>query len=481
MATAVDTAVSTVRHHMQSAWNNPVDRNDVKTAVDALRGLNAADTRAAIGRLSADELRQLADEINDGSWFGLGGLNQGEKTDLFNEMARDLGGAELAKLSQAFDRSQGWQTANARLGAVEDVASLARAVGQHGSAQTQKDFIAQLAAGSTDQTSVDTSGDSRMYDPQARAIAEVLGGMGSRPQAAQEALASLSPEQRQAVIRAASQETIRVGGAMGGVGAVIADPAPLRQLLKVTAGMADADLKARVFADASAEMKRLQGRGLGHEAEQVRQGLRELLLSDVNGVMRELSANRETSNGSALASFIKSSLNAKDFDGLGEVQAQLALGNGKNQSPVTRFEAQVTSPSGAPRYVNAETAGYYAGALSAAVTSITSDAKQQGDLINAVLKSVLTVVDKTVGRAVPAVGIGASVLKEWTQFGVKAAMDMRISDQVSMDDKIFQALVPMQDTRTLPNGQIDSERAAGSDATSAFNSTWINIREHANP
>jgi hypothetical protein len=476
----VDTAVKDIRHHMETGFFNPVSNDDIKSVRSILSNLNAADTRAVIGRLGADELRRIADEMNDDSWLGNGGLSQGERRDFFNEMARDLGGAELAQLSQAFDRTTGRQTARDRLLADDNITALAAAVGQHGSNRTQLDFVKQLAGASTDQKSIDTLHESRLHDPQARAIAEVIGCMDSAT--AQQALQSLLPEQRQAVLKSATNEVIRVAGGMGGgAGAVLTDTRPLEQLLKVASGIRDADTKARVFADAAGLMTDLASRGRPDAAENVRRSLGPLILSDTNGVLRELAANRETANGSALAAYAKASLNAKDFGSLGEIQAQISLGNGKNENPVQRFEARVTAPGGGQRFVNAETAGYYAGAVSAAVKDITKDAKEQGDLINATLKSVLTVVDKTAGRAHPAVGIGASVLKEWTQFGVKAAMDASISSQVSADDKLFWALVPSASTRTLPNGLPDLEQAASSGAGAAFNGTWIVTREHAKP
>lgn len=480
MSNTVDTAVKNIRHNMESGWLNPVTNGEINNVKSILSNLNAADTRAVIGKLGANELRQIADEMNDNSWFGNGGLSQGERRDFFNEMARDLGGAGLAQLSQAFDRTTGRQTGRDRLLSDDNITSLAAAVGQHGSNQTQLDFVKQLAGASTDQKDIATLHESRLHDPQARAIAEVIGAMD--PATAQRALQGLLPEQRQAVLKSAANETILVGGGMGGgAGAVRTDTKALEQLLKVAGSIGDADTKARVFADAAGVMTDLAARGRPGAAESVRRSMGQLILSDTNGVMRELATNRETANGSALSSYLKASLNAKDFNTLGEVQARISLGNGKNENPVTRFEAQTQAAGGGKRFVNAETAGYYAGAVSAAVKDITQDAKEQGDLINATLKSVLTVVDKTAGRANPALGIGASVLKEWTQFGVKAAMDAQISGQVSADDKLFWALVPSVASRTLPNGRPDLEQAASSGAGSAFNGTWIVTREHAKP
>lgn len=476
----VDNAVKDIRHHMESGIFNPVTHDDMRAVAKTLKDLSSSDACEVIKTLGDDELRSIADEINDGGWFGTGGLEQSEKTDLFNEMARDLGGAELAKFAKGFDRTQGWQTAEARLGADDNITQIARAVSQHGTATTQLEFVKELAGASTDQTAIETTQETRRHDPQARAIAEVISGMGNDPATAEKALEMLTPEQRSAMLQAATNEKLRVASGLGGgAAAVLTDVGTFEKLMNVTSRIGDADTKARVFADASAELKGLLGDKSA--ADRVRASMGQVLLSDVNGVVGELASNRETSNGSALATYVKASLNAKDFSTLGEIQAQLSLGNGKNEDPVARFEQTVTSPSGAPRYANAERAGYFAGALSGAVVDITKDAKEQGDLINATLKSVLTVVDKTAGRAHPGVAMGASVLKEWTQFGVKAAMDAKISDQVSADDKIFWSLVPTKDTQVLPNGQPDREAAAGSAAGSAFNSTWVVTRDHAKP
>ncbi|RZI94518.1 MAG: hypothetical protein EOP39_30415, partial [Rubrivivax sp.] len=218
----VDNAVKDIRHHMETGWFNPVTNGDIKSVKSILSNLDAADSRAVISKLGANELRQIADEMNDDSWFGNGGLSQGERRDFFNEMARDLGGADLARLSQAFDRTTGRQTSRDRLLSDDNITGLAAAIGQHGSNQTQLDFVKQLAGASTDQTAIDTMHESRLHDPQARAIAEVIGSMDAAT--AQQALQGLLPEQRQAVLKAATNETLLVAGGMGGgVGAVRTD------------------------------------------------------------------------------------------------------------------------------------------------------------------------------------------------------------------------------------------------------------------
>lgn len=68
----VDTTVKDIRHHMETGWFNPVSNDDIKSVKSILSNLNAADTQAVIAKLGKDELRQIADEMNDDSWFGMG-------------------------------------------------------------------------------------------------------------------------------------------------------------------------------------------------------------------------------------------------------------------------------------------------------------------------------------------------------------------------------------------------------------------------
>lgn len=477
----VDTAVQTVRHHLDSGLFKPVTSNDVKAAVDALKGLNSADSSAALAQLSDAELSHLAAEINDGSWFGLGGTSQGAKTDFFNEMARDLDGEQLERLAQAFDRTTGPQTAGDRLGAVDDIALLARAVATHASDATKVDFIRRLAGSSTDQLRVRTMNEDRVYDPQARAIAEVLGGLQHNPAAAELAFESLRPEQVREVLNAATREVQHFAFAFGGGSSVtLADASTFDAVMTAASRIGDADTKARIFDEGVAELKDLESRGLHEAAEVARNGLTRLLMSDTNGVMRELAYNKETFDGSVLAYYAKSMLNAGEAARLGEIQAQILTGNQRDTAdPVARFEEVSSTASGQDRYFNAEVAGYFAGAVTSAARSITDDARQQAELLTAVFKSALTVIDKSnVGRSL---GAGPGVAKEWVQFPVRAAMDALIAGRVDAADAMVLSMQPTRDVEKLPNGTVDIEIGIGSAARSAFQSTWSMVLQTARP
>lgn len=483
MPNTVDTAVQTVRTNLQSSWDNAITQSDVQGAVAALKSLNAADSRAAMAQLSNRELRTLAEEVNDGSWFGLGGIGQGPKTDFFNEMARDLDATQLARLVTAFDRTTGRQTAEDRLTSVDDIAAIGQAVGRFSGDAVKVDFVRQLAGSATDQAKVQTMNEDRLYDPQARAIAQTIGGLQNNPAAAQQALQLLRPEQLRAVLNAATNETIVAGGGGmgGGVGARRADMTDFQAVMTAASRIADPDTKARIFEQGAAELKDLESRGYSAEAATARASLTRLLTSDTNGVMRELTYNLDSANGNAFATYAKSMLNGGEAAKLGQIQAQILTGNATNTAdPVARFERTETSPAGTQRQVTAEVAGYFAGAVSAAATSISSDARQQAEMTTAVLKSALAVLDKA-GVGGRLVGTAASVVKEWVQFPVRSAFEALVAGRISASDAMAASMQPTKNVSTMANGLPDSELASGSAARSAFQATWAFVSLNAKP
>lgn len=327
----------------------------------------------------------------------------------------------------------------------------------HASDATKVDFIRRLAGSSTDQPRVRTMNEDRVYDPQARAIAEVLGGLQHNPAAAELAFESLRPEQVREVLNAATREVQLFAFAFGGGSSVtFADASTFDAVMTAASRIGDADTKARIFDEGVAELKDLESRGLDEAAEVARNGLTRLLMSDTNGVMRELAYNKETFDGSALAYYMKSMLNAGEAARLGEIQAQILTGNQRDTGdPVARFEELSSTASGHDRYANAEVAGYFAGAVTSAARSITDDARQQAELLTAVFKSALTVIDKSnVGRSL---GAGPGVAKEWVQFPVRAAMDALIAGRVDAADAMVLSMQPTRDVEKLPNGTVDIE------------------------
>ena len=109
------------------------------------------------------------------------------------------------------------------------------------------------------------------------------------------------------------------------------DTATFQKLMEVAGKTGNADLKARVFAAGAEVLKEAESGNLFTpvlaDTAAMRKGMHSLLMSDVNGVIGELASNQETRDGSALATYAKSALNAKEFDQLAEVQVRLSLGN----------------------------------------------------------------------------------------------------------------------------------------------------------
>ncbi len=181
-------------------------------------------------------------------------------------------------------------------------------------------------------------------------------------------------------------------------------------------------------------------------------------------VMRELAYNQETAFGTAFATYAKQLLNTDQADVLGEQMARLQMGNSLNEEPIARFETSVNRPNGATVYENSGTLGYFVGSVYSATESISSDIKSQQELVTAVLKSALTVIDKTkVGG--PAVGTVASVGKEWVSFAVKAAID---DPGTSAAQQLERASIPVDPS----NGEI----AVGTNSFSSFNDRVSQIR-----
>ena len=484
----VDQAVSDIRERMRGGFFNPVGADDVKAVQDTIGGLPRLDASATVKALSDDELRNLASEVNDGSWIG-GGLNKDEKTAFFDTMAKQLDATQLARLTTAFDTTQKGMGLG-KLDSSDDVAALGAAVGRHASITTKQDYIKALSANGalTDQarvtgTSMGTTM-TQMSDPQARAAAEVLASMGGSPTAAGKALESLTTEQLNAVVNAAADPSMTTTTSPMGGGAVSShyDTATFRKLMEVAGKTDSADLKARVFAAGANVLKEAESGNFFApvlaDTAAMRAGMNQLLMSDVNGVVGELASNAETRDGTALAIYAKSALNAKEFDQLGAVQAQLSLGNDLKSDPMRSFAATTQAADGTDRYLNAERLGYFAGAMNAATRSISGDAAKQAELTNAVIKSGLSIIDKVSPRPV---GMGASVLKEWTGFAVKYAYEQAISPQLKSEDKMFWAMQPVTATEVRPNGEVDREVANGSASRSAFEDTWNMVATRAKP
>ncbi len=470
------TATRTIDQKLDTTgWFNTVTHDEVRAAADTLgdRTLSAADTRKTIDSLAASgNLDKFAREAVDGSILGLGGLSVTERRQFFASMAGKLDGASLAKLSDAFARTDG------NSGGREYVEELGKAIAAHASPSAKLEYVQAQAAKTTDKPSYFTSyiGGSMSHagDAEAAAVADVIGSM--RGPQARAAFDALKPDQFKAVVGAGvtSTSSYSEGGSVTSY-----EASRFEGLSRAAASVDDSKFKARVFAEGTnvlrdvREAAQLPGSLFAVGGKQatatVRDGLTRILDSDVSGVMKSMTYGRSTLDGSAMAAYSKAMLNGGQEKKLGEFMSKLALGNNGTDNAIARMNQVETAADGTDRRVNAGAMGYFVGSVYKAAESITSDVKAQQEFANAVLKSALTVIDKTQPWGRP-VGIAASVAKEWTIYAVRAAIE---DPGQSAAIKLEKAALPI-DPKTDTLG-------VGDAASTAFGDVVDRVRRQARP
>jgi len=194
MGTTVDQITSQIHKLVNDQGFLWTSRNDHLHQVNKLlQGLSPADADQVLSKLSADDLKKWAGEVNSSGIFGADGLSGGEKKDLFNLFARDLDAAQLARVSNSF-------------GNRDDVISLSQSVAQYATANTKVEYVKQLAAQTTDKPYDLQNGLSQTLvtgDQEAVAIGNVLASLKGNSQAFNDAVNSLSGTQLAAVVTAA--------------------------------------------------------------------------------------------------------------------------------------------------------------------------------------------------------------------------------------------------------------------------------------
>jgi hypothetical protein len=455
---------------------NTVTRSEVQAAADVLRDpqLDAGETRQVIDSLArSGKLDKFAAEMVDGNILpGQGGLSASDRQQFFADMAKKLDGASLAKLSAAFAKTEGG------LAGRTHVEELGKAVATHGSQQAKLDYVRALAPSTTDKPSSFTTffGGSMTFggDAEARAVGQVIGSL--RGDAAKQAFNSLNADQFKAVM-SASVETMTTSS-QGGASTSY-DAKAYSGLATAAASVNDPAFKAKFFAESANVLRDVRGAaempgklfatGGSAATAAVRDGMTKVLDSDTTGIMGQLTYGRSTLDGSAMSAYAKAMLNGGQEKKLGEFMSKLALGNDGTGNPVERMNQSVRAADGTDQRVNAGAMGYFVGSVYKAAESITSDVKAQQEFANAVLKSALTIVDKTQPWGKP-VGIAASVAKEWTVYAVRAAIQ---DPGNSAATQLERAALPIDPTT--------DRIAVGDAATNALGTAIARVQRLAKP
>ena len=473
-------AFDQINGHLTAGFLGAVDHDDVNAVAAKLKELSPEDANAVIARMrESGQLDTLASEGIDGTWFGNGGYSAEERRELFNALAGKLSGDNLAAVSNAFEKA----------GSGEEGFNLAgefgAAVASHAPADAKVAFIKALSGETADGKGLTgiTMGGSweRKVDGDAAAVATVLGSLrGSQAEAAFDHLVQY-PDQLKAVMSTGIDQTnmFSENGVMTSF-----DTARFRGVIDAAASISDPDLKARVFDAGAQQLKVIRDTpsvSVGANSvdrddslNEVRDSLTRLIDSNTTGIVRELTFNRETLDGSSLAAYTQVMFDTGQADKLGEQLTRMQFGNDVKtnpQDPVARLNESVTV-DGETRRPNASALGYYVGAVEAGAGADAKDTKATQDNVTAMLKSMNAIVGAFTGPGGAAItGAGG----EWINKGVELAIN---STSVSTANRLAMAALPTE--RPEGGASYDVEERNGP-YFGDFNDRRTWVVDHAQP
>ncbi|WP_336970689.1 hypothetical protein [Sphingobium aromaticiconvertens] len=479
MADPVGDAVNTINEKLDtSGWFNTVTNDETHDIVNTLTNLPADQADQVIDRLQQDgKLDGVAHEVMDGDWFGNGGLSGDERRGFLADMAGKLDGQSLTALSDSFSRVDN--------GGFEPVSELGSAVSTHASPQTKVEYIGAMKAQVDDSSQTDIGfgySANSFQDAEATAVGDVLGSLrGSYAEEGFNAIGDKLPDVLTSSIDGQMTTTTSYGGASN---TMTWNADSYEAIMDAAASTGNADQKAQIFDAGVDTMREVRDTGnviggltvVGKDdaMRQMTDGLTKIIDSDTSGVMRELTFNQGTMDGSNFAAYAKEMLNQGRESELGTQMGRLQVGNDGTENPVERLNAVETVPgTNQERRANAGALGYFVGGTYAATAARSADVQEQRDTVTAILKSALTVVDKGASLGGPAargVAAGAAVAKEWMQIAVKGA----IADEgAAAAIRLERAALPV-------NGQT-GELGVGDNVASAFEDRLASVSRTAQP
>ncbi|MFD1711484.1 hypothetical protein FVQ98_12225 [Ottowia sp. GY511] len=425
---------------------------NLKETVKDFKGLTTDERNQVVEGLTDADLQELADDVNANGVGGANGLSADEKRDLFNTLADGLDGAQVGRLAKAFDDR-------------DDVMALGQAVAQHADSETKVDFIKEMAPRTQDKdqdSGIMVGGSwSEKGDKEAEAILDVLSSMGNDPDGFNKAVGTLDETTLHAVAEAGINQHATYGEASVSVSH---DPKQLTALLDAAAKSSDPAVKARVFDAGASALQSMRDNtkfpvvsvGTDDAAKQVTGKLTTLLNSDVRGITHEL--NQHDQYGKGLSTYTSEVLRAGESGQkiLGEQLAQLQ-GAGTGLSPIEFMEQTANGSTGKDYYQNAESLGYFTGAMRNGLEAQNADATANGTMIKGIFGAAIGAL--SLGRA----GGSATLL---TNTMVDAVVSSANGDRTKLGQALQDLAVPVD-----ANG----ERYQGP-ATSIFDSTLARVR-----
>ena len=396
MPITVDQAAQKIHSLVHDDGFLGTSRNDHMHEINALlKQFSGADVDKIVGKLSDGDLAGWASDINSGGVFGHQGLSGGEKRDLFNEMAQDLDGTQLARLSSVFSGR-------------DEALALGDAVATFAPSASKLDYVKAMAGRATDGDSAMDNGfgyNSLITgDKDALAVGKVLASMATDPAAFNAAVKSLDANQLAAVLKAGEGERMTTYWGAANPSTTF-DPAVLTGVLNAAAASSDAQTKARVFDAAADTLRDIRDSdsllspnpGAGDTAAQVAQGMTAIMNSDTRGVVDAL--NTRDASGKALTSYLGEVLTESPRSTNPVLGSQIAqLQGAGTASNASAFINTPENQGGKDFYRNAQNLGYYAGATEAAINKMNADDKTRADILTNAFNTVLSVATTAVTK-----------------------------------------------------------------------------------
>lgn len=419
----VDRAVALIQGNLRQGVANDVTHRELGEIERAIEGLSPSKATAAVGRLSDAELETWMDEVNSGALGPWAGYDRDEQARLYGTLAERLDARQLLRLAQAIDDGTAPGSVSASFGAE---------VSAHAQAGVRLAFVRDAAplVGSDAEVALATG--------------EVLGGL--RGFALNQALEyRLSPEQLQDVVEASVRTRFNPPTGLGGGGSLTINTDTLERVLDAVALSDNPLAKAYTVAEASRRLQEIDDAGglmvpafAGNSVAEVRAGITGVIESDPVGVIGQLEryADRE---GRAAVSYVRSMIEDGQTAELGQLLVRLATRDGAGDARAL-FGRGVVGDNGARHYDHAENLGYVAGIVEAAVEDITSNRREQADL----LKNIFGTAAGVAGAGGPGAGVVGTVLAGLSGEAVDA-----IFEGVARNDRsLSEALVAL----TFPSG-----------------------------
>jgi hypothetical protein len=366
IAQAAQSTVDAIEQHEQAKARvnevlsqEDVSEDEIKEVANLLQDMHPEDLNTFMSQMSDGQLAKMASEMNSNGHPFNGfddGVGSNERIDMIDVFAQGL---DAQQLNRVMDHWSSYKNP-----------FFADAIAAHASDSTKAELVGLLKSNSEENGLL---------------IAKVIGSM-SDPELVTAALNGLDETQLQHVISAASQiktEFVKEGGTSiidpeKTTEVTTADPAPLVDLLDAAARSNDPAMKARVFEAGARQLDAIGGHG---PTEEVRQQLTEILESDPSGVIDHLETNDRT--GEAISVYVKFMLDAGDTQPLFNIGKELMGGDLTSQEAVIAFLEQTkeVGDGRAPVYQNAQSLGYFLGAIESGAHLWGASAQETADVL----------------------------------------------------------------------------------------------------